>query len=101
MSRFTPNSTKDNLGIRAASDGDFLNNNAGLFCSSEPVQQLPCVPNAGDNEAFAGSRSRHAGGVNTLLGDGSVRFVKNTVNPLTWFALNTIGSGEVLSSDSY
>ena len=45
--------------------------------------------------------SYHPGGVNTLFGDGSVRFVKNTVNPVTWYALGTIAGGEVISSDSY
>ena len=35
--------------------------------------------------------SRHPGGVNLLMGDGSVRFVKNTINLATWRALGTIG----------
>jgi prepilin-type processing-associated H-X9-DG protein len=45
--------------------------------------------------------SVHPGGVNVLFGDGSVRFVKNTVNPVTWRGLGTIAGGEVLSADSY
>jgi prepilin-type N-terminal cleavage/methylation domain-containing protein/prepilin-type processing-associated H-X9-DG protein len=45
--------------------------------------------------------SYHPGGVNCLLADGSVRFVKDSVNGLTWRALGTIGSGEVISADSY
>ncbi len=45
--------------------------------------------------------SRHSGGVNVLLCDGSVRFVKNSVAPQTWWALGTMAGGEVLSSDSY
>ncbi|WP_422923590.1 DUF1559 domain-containing protein [Singulisphaera sp. PoT] len=99
MTRYTPNGTKDYLNLQTG--GDYLNNDPGLFCTSEPVQQLPCIPNAGDNDAFAGSRSRHAGGVNVGFGDGSVRFVKNSINPVTWIGLATISSGEVISSDSY
>jgi prepilin-type processing-associated H-X9-DG protein len=99
MSRFTPNSVTDILGVK--SGGDNLNNDEGLFCTNEPVQQLPCFFGASDSDAFAGARSRHAGGVNTLLGDGSVRFVKNSVNPIIWVGLNTINSGEVLSADSF
>ena len=45
--------------------------------------------------------SRHPGGVNLLLGDGSVRFVKNTVNTAPWRALGTIAGGEVISADSF
>jgi len=45
--------------------------------------------------------SRHPGGVNVCFGDGSVKFIKSTVNPTTWMALGTINGGEVLSADSY
>jgi prepilin-type N-terminal cleavage/methylation domain-containing protein/prepilin-type processing-associated H-X9-DG protein len=47
------------------------------------------------------ARSRHPGGVNVLIGDGSVRFVKNTVSPNTWRALATRNGGEVISADAY
>jgi len=46
-------------------------------------------------------RSRHPGGVNVLFADGSVKFIKNTINQLTWFQLGTKSGGEVISSDSY
>jgi len=45
--------------------------------------------------------SRHPGGVNAAFADGSVRFIKDSISPSTWFALTTIGGGEVISSDSY
>ena len=45
--------------------------------------------------------SRHAGGVNLLLGDGAVRFIKNSVNVAPWRALGTIADGEVISADSF
>jgi len=37
--------------------------------------------------------------VNTLLCDGSVRFVRESVSATTWFAVATISGGEVLSND--
>ena len=46
-------------------------------------------------------RSRHPGGVNALMGDGSVKFMKNSVNQVTWWALGTKAGGEVLSADAY
>lgn len=100
MTRFTPNSYKDYLNI--TNGGDWLNNDPSFgFCTSDPVHQLPCTANASDSDAFAGSRSRHPGGVNVVMGDGSVRFVKNTINAATWVALNTIAGSEVISADSY
>jgi prepilin-type N-terminal cleavage/methylation domain-containing protein/prepilin-type processing-associated H-X9-DG protein len=45
--------------------------------------------------------SHHPGGVNVLFADGSVRFVKDSISPPTWWALGSRNGGEVLSSDSY
>ncbi len=45
--------------------------------------------------------SRHPGGVNTLMGDGTVRFIKSTIGLQTWRALGTRAGGEVVSADSY
>jgi prepilin-type N-terminal cleavage/methylation domain-containing protein/prepilin-type processing-associated H-X9-DG protein len=48
-----------------------------------------------------GASSNHPGGVNVAYLDGSVKFVKNGVNPTTWWALATKAGGEVISADSY
>ena len=45
--------------------------------------------------------SRHPAGVNTLMGDGTVRFIKSSVSLPTWRALGTRAGGEVISSDAY
>jgi Protein of unknown function (DUF1559) len=34
--------------------------------------------------------SRHPGGVNLILGDGSYRFIKQSINPTIWMALGTV-----------
>lgn len=104
MTRFAPNQFKDYLNIvpfTGPSSGDQLNQT--IFCTAELVLGLPCntQQSAGDNGAFAAARSRHPGGINVLMGDGSVRFVKNTINQAVWIGINTIDSGEVISADAY
>ncbi len=42
----------------------------------------------------------HPGGVNVAFMDGSVHFIKNTINLPTWWALGTRGRGEIISADS-
>jgi prepilin-type N-terminal cleavage/methylation domain-containing protein/prepilin-type processing-associated H-X9-DG protein len=41
-----------------------------------------------------GYSSKHPGGVNVLLADGSVRFIKQSIDPLTWRALGTRARGD-------
>jgi len=55
----------------------------------------------GPTYAAITSRSYHSGGVNSLLGDGSVRFVKSSINGVTWRSLGSVGGGEVISADEY
>ncbi|APW60737.1 DUF1559 domain-containing protein [Paludisphaera borealis] len=45
--------------------------------------------------------SLHPGGVNVGFADGSVRFVKNSIDRITWRAIGSMNGGEVVSSDSY
>jgi prepilin-type processing-associated H-X9-DG protein len=47
------------------------------------------------------SDSYHPGGVNACMGDGSVRFFKNSVAQNVWWALGTRANGEVTSADQY
>lgn len=44
--------------------------------------------------------SNHPGGVNAGLADGSVRFIKDSINPQAWWGLGSRGLGEVISADS-
>ena len=54
-----------------------------------------------NDATFANVSSNHPGGVNVLMADGSVRFVKDTINQRTWWGLGTRNGGEVISADSY
>jgi hypothetical protein len=53
----------------------------------------------GPTFAAVTSRSYHTGGVQSLLGDGSVRFVSSSINGLIWRSLGTVAGGEVVSDD--
>lgn len=64
------------------------------YCNNLPAQGLPCVGTGG---AVFYSRSRHTGGVNVTLGDASVRFVTNSVNPTTWQNMGPISDGAVIN----
>ena len=52
----------------------------------------------GDDTIITAS-SYHPGGVNLLLLDGSVKFIKTGINIRTWQALGTIDGGEVIGTD--
>jgi prepilin-type processing-associated H-X9-DG protein len=71
-------------------------------CWNNSVPKTPCTRNTGDaNNHYIGSRSYHPGGVNVLLGDGSVRFIKDTIDLRSWKAMSSRAGGEIISADSY
>ena len=51
--------------------------------------------------ALSNADSYHPGGINVLMADGHVKFIKDSVNLRTWWSLGTKANGEVVSSDSY
>jgi prepilin-type N-terminal cleavage/methylation domain-containing protein/prepilin-type processing-associated H-X9-DG protein len=85
-------------------DPDYISQNC-VDASVNPLN-APCKSVVGKKpdgttdtniEVFA-ARSRHPGGVNVLLCDGSGRFVSNSIDWATWQALGTAYGGEVLGS---
>jgi prepilin-type N-terminal cleavage/methylation domain-containing protein/prepilin-type processing-associated H-X9-DG protein len=54
-----------------------------------------------NDATFANANSNHPGGCNTLMADGSVRFVKSSLSQPIWWALGTRANGEVISADAY
>jgi prepilin-type N-terminal cleavage/methylation domain-containing protein/prepilin-type processing-associated H-X9-DG protein len=70
--------------------------NTGGICFNEPLRNLPCT--TGPNPGILASRSRHEGGVQVLLGDGSVRMIRNTIDINTWRALSSMSGGETLGN---
>ena len=65
------------------------------------LAQVAQVNNPG-NLGYAWSvGSAHPGGLNVTFGDGSVRFIRNAINPIVWYGIQTIRAGEVISADAY
>jgi prepilin-type N-terminal cleavage/methylation domain-containing protein/prepilin-type processing-associated H-X9-DG protein len=50
---------------------------------------------------YSNASSYHAGGVNTLMADGSVKFVKDSISQTIWWAIGTRAGGEVVSADGF
>jgi prepilin-type processing-associated H-X9-DG protein len=63
-----------------------------------------CEAETGQAFAHAGfinATSNHPGGANFCFADGSVHFLKSSLNIQTYWSLGTRADGEVISSDSY
>jgi prepilin-type processing-associated H-X9-DG protein len=55
----------------------------------------------GGTTAAITATSNHPGGVNIGFADGSVKFIKDSINYQTWWALGSRNGGEVVSADAY
>jgi prepilin-type N-terminal cleavage/methylation domain-containing protein/prepilin-type processing-associated H-X9-DG protein len=54
-----------------------------------------------DGSQFVNTSSNHSGGVNILMGDGSVRFLKNTVAQSIYWYIGTKANMDVVGADAY
>jgi prepilin-type N-terminal cleavage/methylation domain-containing protein/prepilin-type processing-associated H-X9-DG protein len=59
----------------------------------------PAMPVTTAGAEYSAARSRHTGGVNVSMCDGSIHFVSNSISLATWQAAGTENGGEVLGSD--
>lgn len=73
--------------------------NAGLYnhLRLPNDRRMDCIQH--NTPGMKAARSRHTGGVNVTLGDGSVRFVRDSITTGTWQAIGTRAGGEVLGAD--
>ena len=87
--RFTPNTTNPDIFYPT------------WWCVDRPPLNLPCVTGSTDgSDHTSASRSRHTDGVSVAMGDGSVRFVAQSVDLMgVWRPMATIAGGEVASFD--
>jgi prepilin-type N-terminal cleavage/methylation domain-containing protein/prepilin-type processing-associated H-X9-DG protein len=74
---------------------------AGGPCSSTTWQAAAAPVGCRFGSSAKGFISSHPGGANFAFADGSVRFLKNSINLQTYCALGSRNGGEVISSDAY
>ena len=78
------------------------NSGTDVIHACNNTEKMPCT------QAFSGSRytgsvvsrSKHSGGVNTAMCDGSVTFVVDAIDLATWQAVSTIRGGEILTNSN-
>jgi len=83
-------------------DGDcrIPNDNSGGGDCADDIRDAPSLPkqnlsnwtSCNSNQATA--RSRHTGGVNVAWGDGTVRFVRDSISQQAWWILNAANDGQ-------
>jgi len=72
----------------------------GAGCGTGAIPGFPCTTTSTSTlPRMQLARSRHTGGVNAALCDGSVRFIRNTISITTWRALGSSQGGETLGND--
>ena len=69
----------------------------GFVTYLTPNSDIPDV--TGHGQGWLSARSSFSGGVNAALADGSVRFIRDSIDVPTWRALGTRSGGEVVSLD--
>jgi len=68
---------------------------AQFSCGTAPLPSfIPCVAVSSSANSINSARSYHSNGVNVAMCDGSVRFVTNSIDPITWAALGSRAGGE-------
>jgi prepilin-type N-terminal cleavage/methylation domain-containing protein/prepilin-type processing-associated H-X9-DG protein len=100
----TPNNLKGfNIAQGCNDGGDEMQAGPALGLQVPNAAQQGMGFNCGGGMYNSGgqSRSLHPGGVNVGFGDGSVRFVKNSISNAVWILVLAKADGGVLSSDQY
>ena len=91
-------------GSEALSSGSFVGlpfvnpdgTNIGGWWKAGPHLLAPYFQSSyGPNNEWPGADSEHTGGIQVAMGDGSVRFISETINWTLWNGINTKANGEV------
>jgi len=96
--------TYPDINAKPDKTGQYIN---AVFCNCGSGACIPsdwldpkCLSNVRKLGQFA-FRSFHPGGANFAMADGSVKFIKQTINTLPYMGLGTRAGSEVISADSF
>ncbi len=64
------------------------------YCNNLPARNLPCAVSTTTDPTMFAARSRHVGGVQLVMCDGSAKFVSENVSLSIWRGLSTTQGGE-------
>jgi prepilin-type N-terminal cleavage/methylation domain-containing protein/prepilin-type processing-associated H-X9-DG protein len=87
----TPNSTV----------GDAITLGPGVLTASELNGIPPYIPSTPRLNQVYVARSKHTGGVNAAMCDGSVHFITDRITLVVWSALSTSKGGELIEAGSW
>jgi prepilin-type processing-associated H-X9-DG protein len=88
--------------IRSQCSNWFNGNKAQCrYSHTMPPNSSSCGWGADQDGGAITATSRHSGGVNVLMGDGAVRFIKSSISVPTWWALGTVAGNEAISADAF
>lgn len=88
--------TSGRVAVGAVANMGLTPNSKSPNCASWTITNLGPA-----GSGLFGSRSFHPGGVNCLFGDGSVKFIKDSISQNTWWAIGSKNGGEVVSADAF
>ena len=95
-----PASHRSSAGFRWSAPGHY---NTAINTLAPPNWEFPACMSCGgcgqgDSQGVFPARSRHPGGAHHALGDGSVKFLTNSVNLFIYQSLGTIDGGEAIDT---
>ena len=93
MARFTPNGQRDYFNHTPAT-GPGSGDQMPFPATCHPENGLPCSYEPLEHTAFAGSRSRHTGGVHVLAASGAVRFASDSIDHGIWAGFHSTAGSE-------
>jgi prepilin-type N-terminal cleavage/methylation domain-containing protein/prepilin-type processing-associated H-X9-DG protein len=91
----TPNSSAPDIAFRACPGP----NDGGTACQIDTGAGSYPDPASNGNRQHYAARSKHSGGVNAAMCDGSVRYFPDTIDSVVWRSLSTSRGGEVSNAN--